>query len=404
MRERAEASKTHEGISPEVAAKRFADFIPRRWLRNGHLQTLAGNFLPRRLALPEPELLLVEVDGPVAGYGPSQVLCHCHWQPEAVRRERLTVVLVHGLEGSSSSKYILGNTARALAAGMNVVRMNMRSCGGTDDLSPTIYHSGRSDDVGRVVEAIVREQGVEAVALVGYSMGGNLVLRWTGQQGSAVPRQLRAVVGVSPLMDLAVSSAALHRPQNRLYEQHFLRAMLARIRRRIAMYPRIYADARVEKIRSMRDFDGEIVARYGGFRDADDYYDSVASAHYAGALRVPTLIVHSVDDPFIVMRPETRAALLANPHVTLLETQHGGHCAFLTDPDLRTREGKDDRIHPSVKPGQSHSTPPADGVAEARLWGTQADDDGRWAERTLLRFLLQHGNGPHRTREAGNGS
>ena len=390
MRERAEASKTLVQISPEAGAKGFADFIPRRWLRNGHLQTLAGNYLPRRLELPEPEPLLVEVDGPVAGYGPSHVLCHCHWQPEAVRQERLTVVLVHGLEGSSNSKYILGNTVRALAAGMNVVRMNMRSCGGTDDLSPTIYHSGRSDDVGRVVEAIVREQRVEAVALVGYSMGGNLVLRWAGQQGSAAPRQLRAVVGVSPLMDLAVSSAALHRPQNRLYEQHFLRGMMARMRRRIAMYPRIYADARVERIRSMRDFDGEIVARYGGFRDADDYYESVASAHYAGALRVPTLIVHSVDDPFIVMRPETRAALLANPHVTLLETQHGGHCAFLAGPGTGTREGKGDRIPTSANGGQ--------------IWGTQANDDGRWAERTLLRFLLQHGNEPHGTGEAANGS
>jgi hypothetical protein len=133
-------------------AEWLTDFIPRRWMRSGHLQTLAGNFLPRTLVLPEPETLLVEVEGPVSGYGPSQVLCHCHWQPLEVRRQRLTVVLVHGLEGSSNSKYIVGNTARALAAGLNVVRMNMRSCGGTDHLSPTIYHSGRSDDVGRVVE------------------------------------------------------------------------------------------------------------------------------------------------------------------------------------------------------------------------------------------------------------
>ena len=89
--------------------------------------------------------------------------------------------------------------------------MNMRTCGGTDELSPTIYHSGRSGDVGRVLEAIVREQQLEAVALVGYSMGGNLVLRWAGEVAANPPRQLKAVVGVSPLMDLAASSAALHR-------------------------------------------------------------------------------------------------------------------------------------------------------------------------------------------------
>jgi len=336
----------------------IADFVPRRWLRNAHLQTLAGNFLPRRLQLPESEPLLVEVEDPVAGYGPSQVLCHCHWQPQDVRRQRLTLVLVHGLEGSSSSKYIIGNTARALAAGLNVVRMNMRSCGGTDHLSPTIYHSGRSGDIARVFAAIVEQQQLEAIALVGYSMGGNLVLRWAGELGDAVPKQLKAVVGISPLMDLAPSSAALHLPSNRVYEWHFLRAMTARVRRRMVMYPRIYGDARLHRIHSLRDFDDEIVARYGGFRDADDYYAKVASSAQASALRVPTLIVHALDDPFIRMLPSTRETLLANPHVTLLETRHGGHCAFLA---------------------------PA----------TDDSDDGRWAEKTLLGFLL-NANAPGR--------
>ena len=334
----------------EVAAAWLTDFVPRRWLSNAHLQTLAGNFLPRRLQLPAPEPLLVEVEGPVAGYGPSRVLCHCHWQPRAVRRERLTVILVHGLEGSSTSQYIVGNTARALAAGMNVVRMNMRSCGGTDQLSPTIYHSGRSGDVGRVMETIVREQEIQAVGLVGYSMGGNLVLKFAGELGSSAPAQLKAVVGVSPLMDLAASSAALHLPQNRMYEWHFLRAMVARVRRRMQLYPRIYGDAEVGKIRSMRDFDEQIVARYGGFRNADDYYWSVASSRVAGELRVPTLILHALDDPFIRMLAETRAALAANPRVTLVETRHGGHCAFL------------------AAAGNGSS-------------------DGRWAEQTLAGFL-----------------
>jgi hypothetical protein len=344
------------------AAAWLGDFVPRRWLRSGHLQTLAGNFLPRRLQIPEPEPLLVEVDGPVAGYGPTQVLCHCHWQPSAVRQQRLTVVLVHGLEGSSSSQYILGNTARALAAGLNVVRMNMRSCGGTDHLSPTIYHSGRSGDVGRVLEEIVRQQEVEAVALVGYSMGGNLVLKYAGEQGGGAPPQLKAVVGVSPLMDLAASSAALHRPGNRLYEWRFLRAMTARVQRRRLMYPRIYGDARLRRIGSMRDFDNEIVARYGGFCDADDYYAKVASSQYAAALRAPTLIVHSLDDPFIRMLPATREALIGNSHVTLIETRHGGHCAFLEQ-------------RASARNGQARD---AHG----------AGDDGRWAEKTLLAFLM----------------
>lgn len=337
-----------------ATAARLTSFSPRRFLRNAHLQTLAGNFFPRKLSLSEPESLLVEVEGSVAGYGPSQVLCHCHWQPEEVRSERLTVVTVHGLEGSSSSHYVLGNTARALAAGFNVVRMNMRSCGGTDELSPTIYHSGRSEDVAAVVTTLVKSRGVGSIALLGYSMGGNLVLKYAGEVAADPPAQIKAVVGVSPLMDLAVSSSALHEIQNRIYEWHFLRSMLARVRRKAALFPKIYSTDGLNRIRTMRLFDEHIVARYGGFAGADDYYYSVASSQYASQFSLPTLIVHSVDDPFIRVLPETRTALIGNPNVTYLETTHGGHCAFLA---------------------------------------AAANDDGRWAETTLLRYLLEHTDG-----------
>lgn len=333
----------------------LAPFLCRSLLRSGHLQTLAGNFLPRNLALPEPERMLVEVEGPVSGYGPSYVLCHCHWQPKEVRAQRLTLILVHGLEGSSNSQYMIGNTARALAAGFNVVRMNMRSCGGTDDICPTIYHSGRSGDVAAVFRKIIDDQKLEAIALVGYSMGGNLVLKFAGEVAAAPPQQLKAVVGVSPLMDLAASSAALHERQNRVYEWHFLRNMIARVRRRMTLYPAIYAGAEVEKIHTMRLFDDHIVARYGGFADADDYYQKVASSHFAGCFSVPTLILYSLDDPFIRLLPSTRAALVANNNVTYIETERGGHCAFLE----------------AAKNGY----------------------DGRWAERTLLGFLQAQAHG-----------
>jgi uncharacterized protein len=333
-----------------------SDFSPRRLLNNGHVMTLAGNFLPRHWSLPEPEDLLVEVEGPVAGhesYGPTHVLCHCHWQPAEVRDHRLPVVLVHGLEGSSNSQYVLGNATRAWAAGCNVVRMNMRSCGGTDRFSPAIYHSGCSQDVARVVEEIVSRQGLQAVALIGYSMGGNLVLKYAGELGASAPSVLKAAVGISPLMDLAASSAALHEPRNRFYEKYFLRSMIDRIRRKAELFPEMYlpfyASGMLRRLHSMRDFDEQVVARFGGFADADDYYHSVASSRVASELTVRTLIVHSLDDPFIRMLAETRQTLIDNPHVNFIETQHGGHCAFLA---------------------------PAAGY------------DGYWAEKTLLGFLL----------------
>jgi uncharacterized protein len=324
-------------------------FVPRRFLRSGHLQTIVGNFLPRTESLPEPESQPIEVEAASSARGASFVLCHCHWQPAKVRSERLTMVIVHGLEGSSASPYVRGNSARAWKAGCNVVRMNMRSCGAGEQFSPSIYHAGRSEDVAIVMAELARVQLIRSFALVGYSMGGNLVLKLAGELGGTPPSYLRAVVGVSPLMDLVASSVALHQPQNRLYENRFLADLLKHFRHKVELYPDLYSADGLSTIRTMRQFDEQVVARYGGFADADDYYRSVASSNWVQDISVPTLILHALDDPFIRMTPETRGKLLANSRVRLVETRHGGHCAFL-----------------SLEPG----------------------DAGFWAERTLLDFLL----------------
>jgi predicted alpha/beta-fold hydrolase len=324
-------------------------FVPRRFLRNGHLQTIAGFLLRRTGLLPEPESQFIEVEAGSSAQSASFVLCHCHWQPAEVRSERLTVVIVHGLEGSSSSPYVRGNSARAWKAGCNVVRMNMRSCGAGEQFSPTIYHAGRSEDVAIVMAELARAHFIRSFALVGYSMGGNLVLKLAGELGGAPPPYLKAIVGVSPLMDLVASAAALHEPQNRLYESRFLADLLKHFRRKIELFPGLYSADGLNKIHTMRQFDEQVIARYGGFEGADDYYRSVASSNWVQDITVPTLILHALDDPFIRMTPETRDKLLANSRVRLVETRHGGHCAFL-----------------SLEPG----------------------DAGFWAERTLLDFLL----------------
>jgi predicted alpha/beta-fold hydrolase len=328
-------------------------FAPRRFLRNGHIQTIFGNYLPRTDSLPKPEAQLVEVSPASATQIASQVLCHCHWQPASVRADRLTVILLHGLEGSSDSQYVVGNSNKLWKAGMNIVRMNMRNCGGTERLSPTLYHSGLSGDVRSVMEYFLRREALTRIALVGYSMGGNLVLKLAGELGNGLPPQLRGVVGVSPAIDLGPSADLLHRPVNRIYERKFLRALLRRYRRKVMLFPRAFDPARADGIRSLREFDDRVTALYSGFRSADDYYYRAAAARVIDRIAVPTLILHALDDPFITITPETRAKILANPHITLIETLHGGHCAFLAAPN------------------------PA------------ASDDGYWAESTLLRFLQQ---------------
>jgi uncharacterized protein len=205
-----------ESMDLEAGASHAVDFLPRRLLTNGHLQTIVGNFLPRVNDLPPAESQLVEVSAAIAGQIASQVLCDCHWQPEEVRATRPTAILVHGLEGSSNSQYVIGNANKLWHAGCNIIRMNMRNCGGTEALSPTLYHSGLSNDVLTVMNFFIAQHRLQSMSLIGYSMGGNLVLKLAGELGSSAPHQLRSVVGVSPALDLAASADALHEPLNRI--------------------------------------------------------------------------------------------------------------------------------------------------------------------------------------------
>lgn len=348
----------HSGVlEPPEAVEAYAPvpFQPRRWLRNGHLQTIVGNVLPRRHGtLPQATAELVEIIPARPAQISTQLLCECHWQPAGERANRPTAILVHGLEGSSRSQYMLGNAAKLWSAGCNVIRMNMRTCGGTDQLAPTLYHSGLSGDVLAVLEHFVQREGLRSVALIGYSMGGNLVLKLAGDLGAAAPPELRAVIGVSPVMNLAATADALHEPANRFYEHRFLRSLLKRYRNKAHLFPRAFDPQRAMQAHSLREFDDRITALYCGFRSADDYYARAAAARVLHRIVVPTLVLHACDDPFIRLLPETRVALEANPALTLVETGHGGHCAFLAEPE------------------------PANGY------------DGYWAERTALGFVLKY--------------
>lgn len=336
-----------EVISDELPAW-LTDFRPRRGLLNGHLQTIVGNYLPR----PPFRLTVVDETVEVDPSDGSRVLCHCHWQPETKRSHALTLVLVHGLEGSSDSQYIKGLAARAWTAGCNVIRMNMRNCGGSDTLTPTLYHSALSGDVGAVVDHFAAKFALQRVALVGYSMGGNLILKLAGEWGARMP--LCAAAAVCPAIDLAAGSDALHEPSNRLYEWHFLRRLMKRFQRKAKLFPHVYTRQDFGPIRSLREFDDKIVAHYCGFKNADDYYYRAAAARVIDRIAVPTLILRALDDPFIRLTKETRSKILPNPMIRLVETAHGGHCAYL---------------------------------------GTEAGDDIHWAESTVIRYLLQFAGG-----------
>ena len=300
-------------------------FVPRRGLRGGHLQTLAGNFLKRENRLPPPERRLFNVEPEV------QILCHCHWQPQ--REGALTLMIIHGLEGSSDSQYVIGTGSKAWERGWNVVRMNIRNCGGTEGLTPTLYHSGLSGDIRAVVNALLEQDRLQHFAIAGFSMVGNQVLKCVGEWGERAPSQMVAACGISPACDLSISADALHRGQNRIYEWWFLVGLFRRFRRKAELFPGRFDPSLLKGVRSIRDFDDRITAKYMGFAGAEDYYSRATSARVVDKIAIPTLVIHSADDPFIVMSDATAAKLRANPNVAYIETAHGGHCAFLANPD-----------------------------------------------------------------------
>ena len=307
-----------------LAAVPSTPFRPRRGLRGPHRQTLASQFLLRRIHLPPPEERLFQVEPE------AQVLCRCHWQQ--ARRAALTVLIVHGLEGSSESQYVLGATAKALAAGMNVVRMNVRNCGGTEALSTTLYHSGLSEDVATVTQQLIASDRLPSIGLVGFSMGGNLVLKCAGEWKDHAPRQVKAIVGISPAIDLGPSAAALSEPRNRIYELKFMRGLRKRYAHKREQFPHLYEEVRLPMLAGIWDFDEKITARYSGFTGAADYYERASASGVAQDIRVPTLVIHALDDPFIRITKETRHKLLGNTAITYIESESGGHCAFLAEP------------------------------------------------------------------------
>ena len=307
-------------------------FRARRWLGGGHVQTIASFLMPRRIHLPAAEERLVEVAPGI------KVRCWCYWQTD--RAEAMTVIVVHGLEGSSESQYMAGVARNALAAGMNIVLMNQRNCGGMDHFAPTLYNSSLSGDVAAVAKSVIENDGVSQFALVGFSMGGNLVLKLAGEWGKDHLPQFRAVVAVCPAMDLAASADALHEPANRIYEWYFLLQLFRRVRGKAKMFPEHFDVQRLRGVTTLRLFDDRVTAHYCGFTGADDYYNRAAAANVVDRIAVPALIIHAANDPFIRVQPATRERIASNPNITYIETRDGGHCAFLGEPDGNGYDGR----------------------------------------------------------------
>jgi predicted alpha/beta-fold hydrolase len=299
-----------------------SSFVPHPFCRLPDVMTMVPRWRPRRHALAslplEERLFQVE-----AG---SYILGRCHWQKQPSRRS--TLLLVHGFEGCSESHYMLGLAAKGYRAGFNVIRLNQRNCGGTEHLTPTLYHSGLYRDFVAVMEDLMTHDGLKSFYLVGYSMGGNLALNVAGYAGRTMP-SLQAVAAACPNIDPALAVEALDRPRNWMYQRHFLKSLQTRMRRKAQLFPGTYDLSPLDRIASLREFDNVYTAPSAGYLDAADYYERTGARQCLGEIRIPSLILAAQDDPFIPFRSFDLVPLRANAWIRFLPTAHGGHCGFL---------------------------------------------------------------------------
>ena len=310
---------------------RMGPFVPPPKLRNAHAQTLAGTLMPRRF-----KLVTERAEPRYFDTAPGvRVLAHCSWQAE--RATRPTLVVLHGMEGSTESRYMLGIADKALASGFNAVRVNTRNCGGTEHLSSTLYHAGLTDDLRHIVSELGERDGIADLYLGGFSLGGNVVLKLAGEYGSTTPAAVRGLIAVSPSIDLNASASAIELRSNIIYNLRFVWSLKTRMRRKARLFPERYDASRLRGVWSIRKFDDVYTAPHPGFGNVANYYSRASSLQFISRITVPTLIVHAQDDPFIPFSSFKHPDIETNPNVALLTPEQGGHVGFIS----ADREGEE---------------------------------------------------------------
>ena len=289
---------------------------------NPHILTIAGNYWRRNL-----DTLRFPVSARYFQTEPDvQVLVHSQ-EPEG--RSRGDLILVHGLEGSSSAGYAQSAAQAALLAGFSAHRFNMRSCGGTETVSGrTLYHSGQTGDLLSVIRQMLRE-GRGPIFLTGYSLGGNVVLKLAGELQDAGRELVSAICAVSTPIDLAACVEQLNKRSNIIYARRFLARLKERVRRKEELCPGSFNLDALPSVNSVYDFDNQFTAVSFGFGTADCYYATQSAQNFLNSIRIPTLVVQAKDDPLIPFRVYGHSAFQSNPCLKLVAVEHGGHLGFL---------------------------------------------------------------------------
>jgi hypothetical protein len=292
-----------------------SDYRPRGLFRHAHAGTIIPSLLRRVPAVSYVRERLELTDGDFVDLD---------WSRTGARR---VAILCHGLEGSSERPYVRGMVRALNRAGWDAVAYNFRGCGGEPNRTARAYHSGATDDLAEVV-AHVEAARYDKMALVGFSLGGNLVLRYLGEDPAVVPHEMVAAATLSVPVDLDDACRRICSPGNRLYHDRFLRKLKKKVRVKAAARPGLIAAGPVAAIRDLREFDDVYTAPLHGFHDAEDYYRRCSCGPVLGALRRPALLLTARNDPLLGDRCYPEVAARSNALLHLEIADHGGHVGF----------------------------------------------------------------------------
>lgn len=296
------------------------EFAPAWWLRDPNLQTLWGKFLRRKAGVKTDVERLSTSDGD---------FIDLHHLPGPAGAPLL--VLLHGLEGSVRSHYIQGLLTEANRRHWRAAVLVFRSCGAELNRTRRFYHSGETTDLGFAVDHLATSFGDSPMLLAGVSLGGNVLLKYLGERGALISPGIRAAAAVSVPYDLGRAADHVDRGFAKVYQQSFMKSLKAKAIAKLDTFPDMAARETVESIRTIRDFDNTITAPIHGFENADDYYRRSSSIGWIARVRVPTLLLSAVDDPFLPPQvlDEVRSIAKQNPSLQVEFSESGGHVGFV---------------------------------------------------------------------------
>ncbi len=243
--------------------------------------------------------------------------------------ESPVVLFLHGLEGSSRAKYILGMLCGVQTLGWRGVALNFRSCSGEMNRRRRFYHSGETTDLDWVVRRLIERYPGAPLFLVGFSLGGNVLLKWLGEQGEKVPDAVQKGVAISAPFDLGVAARLIDSGLSRIYGKVFLQTLKRKALIKERQYPDLVDPERVRQIRSFAEFDDQVTAPIHGFKDGRDYWTKSSSQHFLTAIRRPTLLINAQNDPFLPARYFPSRIIAQSKWLTADFPPSGGHAGFV---------------------------------------------------------------------------